>query len=61
MHDLNVAARHCDRLVLIGDGHVIAQGFPSEVLTPAALKRAFGLDWTVIAHPQDANRLLVLT
>jgi iron complex transport system ATP-binding protein len=61
MHDLNVAARHCDRLVLLGDGHVIAQGFPSEVLTPAALKRAFGLDWTVIAHPQDANRLLVLT
>ena len=61
MHDLNVAARHCDRLVLLSDGHVIAQGLPSQVLTPEALKQAFGLDWTVITHPKDANRLLLLT
>jgi iron complex transport system ATP-binding protein len=61
MHDLNVAARHCDRLILLSDGHAIAQGLPSEVLTPLALKQAFGLDWSVITHPKDANRLLVLT
>lgn len=61
MHDLNVAARHCDRLVLLSDGCVLAQGVPSEVLTPEALKQAFGLDWSVIAHPKDVNRLLVLT
>lgn len=61
MHDLNVAARYCDRLALLGEGGVIAQGLPKEVLTPEALKQAFGLDWTVMAHPRDANRLLVLT
>ena len=61
MHDLNVAARHCDRLVLLNGGSVVAQGLPSEVLTPETLKQAFDLDLTVITHPKDVNRLLVLT
>jgi iron complex transport system ATP-binding protein len=61
MHDLNVAARYCDRLVLLSEGGVIAQGVPKDVLTQEALKQAFGLDWTVIVHPHDPNRLLVLT
>lgn len=60
VHDLNVAARHCHRLVLLSEGRVIASGLPSDVLTPVALKQAFGLDWTVIAHPKDVNRVLVV-
>lgn len=60
VHDLNVAARHCHRLVLLNEGRVIASGLPSEVLTPVLLKHTFGLDWTVIAHPKDINRLLVV-
>ncbi len=60
VHDLNVAARHCHRLVLLNEGRVIANGLPSEVLTPLALNQAFGLDWTIIAHPKDVNRLLVM-
>jgi len=60
VHDLNVAARHCHRLVLLNEGRVLADGVPSEVLTPVVLKQAFGLDWTVIAHPKDVNRLLVV-
>jgi iron complex transport system ATP-binding protein len=60
VHDLNVAARHCHRLVLLNEGRVLANGVPSEVLTPVVLKQAFGLDWTVIAHPKDVNRLLVV-
>lgn len=60
LHDLNVAARHCHRLVLLNEGCVIASGSPSEVLTPVLLKQAFGLDWTVMAHPKDVNRLLVV-
>jgi iron complex transport system ATP-binding protein len=60
VHDLNVAARHCHRLVLLNEGRVIANGLPREVLTPVLLKQAFGLDWTVIAHPKDVHRLLVV-
>jgi iron complex transport system ATP-binding protein len=60
VHDLNVAARYCHRLVLLNEGRVIASGLPRDVLTPVALKQAFGLDWTVIAHPNDINRVLVV-
>lgn len=61
LHDLNIAAQYCHRLVLLGDGEVIAQGAPRDVLTPTALKRAFDLDFTVVPHPLDDNRLLILT
>lgn len=61
MHDLNMAARHCHRLVLLKEGRMIASGVPGQVLTSSALSEAFGVAWTVIAHPEDANRLLVLT
>jgi len=61
VHDLNMAARFCDKLVLMNEGKVIASGSPSQVLTPKALKQAFGVDWKVIAHPEEANRLLILT
>jgi iron complex transport system ATP-binding protein len=44
LHDLSLAARFCDRLVLIADGDVIAEGRPADVLTPASLARAYGVD-----------------
>jgi iron complex transport system ATP-binding protein len=60
VHDLNLAARHCDRLMLLKEGEVIEQGLPEDVLTSGALKRAFDMEWTIMQHPLDANRLLVL-
>jgi len=43
-HDLGVAARFCDRLVLLGDGRILASGPPREVLTPDLLRAAFGIE-----------------
>jgi iron complex transport system ATP-binding protein len=43
LHDLSLAARFCDRLVLISEHQVLAQGAPSEVLTDANLARAYGV------------------
>ena len=42
LHDLSLAARFCDRLVLIAHEGIVAQGTPSEVLTEANLARAYG-------------------
>jgi iron complex transport system ATP-binding protein len=39
-----MAARYCDRLVLIDRGAVVADGAPAEVLTPANLKAVYGID-----------------
>ena len=42
IHDLDLAARFCDRLVLIGDGRVVASGTPKEVLTEENVEAVFG-------------------
>ncbi|WP_342248843.1 ABC transporter ATP-binding protein [Sphingomonas sp. OTU376] len=44
LHDLTMAARYCDRLVLIDGGTVVADGTPAEVLTPANLKSVYGIE-----------------
>ncbi|MBS0408631.1 MAG: ABC transporter ATP-binding protein [Proteobacteria bacterium] len=43
LHDLAMAARCADRLVVLNDGQVIADGTPAEALTPEVLARAYGV------------------
>lgn len=43
VHDLSLAARFCDRLVLLAQGAVMADGTPAAVLTPAHLEACFGV------------------
>ena len=47
LHDLTLAAKTCDRLVVLSRGVVIAEGSPRQALSPNVLERAFGLrgDW----------------
>ena len=51
IHDLHMAARYCDRLVLLSEGRVLAEGTPEEVLTPEAIESAFGVRCTVYREP----------
>ena len=50
-HDLNLAAALCDRLVLMRDGRVFAQGPTREVLTAQTIQRVYGVDADVSFHP----------
>ncbi len=50
IHDLNLAAQYCDRLVLLRNGEIIAMGAPHVVLTAANIKTAFGADVIVKRH-----------
>ncbi len=43
LHDLTTAARHCDRLVLLAEGRVLAAGPPGAVLEDDVLARAYGV------------------
>lgn len=43
LHDLNLAARYCDDLVLLGDGGVAAAGTADEVLRPEVLEPVYGI------------------
>ncbi len=43
VHDLTVAARYCQRLVLLHEGRVAAEGSPDKVLTPENLMAYYGI------------------
>jgi iron complex transport system ATP-binding protein len=53
-HDLGLAARICDRLVVLADGRVCAEGAPAEVLTESVLREAFGMRAYVISAPDGS-------
>ena len=48
LHDLNLAAAHCDRIFVLDAGRVVAGGRPAEVLTQELIGRVYGVD----AHVQ---------
>lgn len=41
LHDLNLAATYCDRLLLLHHGRVVAEGRPSEVLTKENIEAVY--------------------
>lgn len=50
IHDLNLSAQYCDRLLLLCDRKIIAMGAQDEVLTATNIKTAFGADVLVERH-----------
>ncbi|MFU8945343.1 ABC transporter ATP-binding protein [Mycetocola zhadangensis] len=59
LHDLTLAGRYSDRLIVVGEGRVIADGSPWEVLTPEVLREAFDLEALVIPDPSSGAPLIV--
>lgn len=43
LHDLGLAARHCDRLLLLDQGRLVADGTPAVVLDAVRLQAVYGL------------------
>jgi len=50
-HELNLAAEFADRILLLRQGRVLAQGRPSEVITEENLRVVFGCDFHVDRNP----------
>jgi len=55
LHDLNLAANYCQRLVLLKSGSVIASGPPDAVLTPALIENAWHVKANVIKQGETLN------
>ena len=43
LHDLTIAARFCDRIVIITKGHIVHDGRPDEVLKSEVLQEVYGV------------------
>ncbi len=59
LHDLNLAARYSDRIVILKEGAIAAQGLPAEVLTAETLHSVFDIDVTISQHPTRNCPLVV--
>jgi iron complex transport system ATP-binding protein len=59
LHDLNLAARYCDRLLLLASGRPVALDTPQQVLRPEPLKAVFGLEVLVQPHPERGHPLII--
>jgi iron complex transport system ATP-binding protein len=51
IHDLNLAAQYCDRLLLINERHIHAEGRPAEVITEKNIREVYGAENCVYTHP----------
>jgi iron complex transport system ATP-binding protein len=59
LHDLNLAARYADHLVVMAAGRIVRAGAPAEVLTAEAVRDAFGLEARVVPDPVCGAPLVV--
>src|SRR5712691_11319004 len=57
LHDLALAARFCDRLILLAQGGILVEGAPARVLTDAHLARAYGVE--VVRGERDGIAFLL--
>jgi iron complex transport system ATP-binding protein len=51
LHDVNLAARYCDRIALLNDGVVESIGPPKEVLTPETIQSVYGIEVVIRKDP----------
>jgi len=51
LHDVNLAARYCDRMALLSDGRLEVIGPPAEILNPETLLSVYGVDVIVRKDP----------
>jgi iron complex transport system ATP-binding protein len=58
LHDVELAARHADHVMLLQGGRVLDQGTPLQVLTAPALEQLYGTPATVDRHPRNGELII---
>lgn len=59
LHDLNLAAQYADKILLLKQGYLLAEGSRDEVLQPALISMAYELDIDIITHEDYPFPILV--
>ena len=58
VHDLNLAARFADQIVMLDGGRVTASGTPAEVLTAERIRQVFGVEPTFVPVEHSGLHLI---
>lgn len=53
LHDLNLAAQYCDRILLLNNGEIVCDGSPWEALTAENIQAVYGQKTLVTSHPEQ--------
>ncbi len=59
IHDLTLASLYCDRIALMAEGRIVADGPPDGVLTPDNLANAYGVEALILRPPELARPIIV--
>ncbi|SEN74862.1 ABC transporter ATP-binding protein [Cryobacterium luteum] len=59
LHDLNLAARYADHLVVMCAGRIVANGTPAETLTAEIVRHAFDLEARIVPDPVCGSPMVV--
>ncbi len=57
IHDLNIAAKYCDRLIAVKDAKILAEGTPEEVLAPAFIEELYEVHADIL-HTEDGSMVI---
>ena len=61
IHDLNIAACYCDKIVLMKAGKIVDIGTPWEVLVPEKIKELFGVECQITVNEVTKRPNIVFT
>ena len=59
LHDLNMALRYSDHVVLFSGGRIVAGGPTRDILTDRRVQEVFGVRCRIIALPDEDGSVLV--
>ncbi|MCQ6557813.1 ABC transporter ATP-binding protein [Paenibacillus mendelii] len=60
LHDLNLAAHYCDKLLVLHEGRLVAFGAPAEIIETELIDRVYGTRAVVVPHPVTGVPQLLL-
>jgi iron complex transport system ATP-binding protein len=59
MHDVNLAARHANKMLAMLCSQTIAYGACKDVITADIIQRLFQVDAEIMTHPKDGSPMVV--
>lgn len=59
LHDINLAAMYCDRIILLKNGVLLNIGTPAAVLQRNTIKQGFGVDVHILNHPTTETPIMI--